>query len=189
MLLTGMIPPSAVVVLLFLSPSAALYPPARAPSSTAQLPAGSKTNQPFSLTTEASAVCITERCRKGSRPAVSLSDFLKTQSPSSLAKGLQKLNPSIQAAAGEDKEVLLVEFEPCIFLGPRALNLWAKPKMVLWLRRKGSSLVCEGHVLGAAAADNHPVLVSALDMKARLTASEAPPTRTSKAAADTPLAL
>ena len=85
--------------------------------------------------------------------------------------------------------VLLVEFEPCIFLGPRALNLWAKPKMVLWLRRKGSSLVCEGHVLGAAAADNHPVLVSALDMKARLTASEAPPTRTSKAAADTPLAL
>ena len=178
-------PPGAFVGLLFLSHSAALYPPARAPSSTAQLPAGSQTNQPFSLTTEASAVCITERCRKGSRPAVSLSDFLKTQSPSSLAKGLQKLNPSIQA----DKEVLLVEFERCIFLGPRALNLWAKPKMVLWLRRKGSSLVCEGHVLGAAAADNHPVLVSALDMKARLTASEAPPTRTSKAAADTPLAL
>jgi len=112
-----------------------------------------------------------------SAPPASLSEYLSSLSPHALAAGLQRnLPPGTLRVKAPDQEsdVLLLDFDRRVNLGPAALNLWMQPRVVVWLKRTGESLIAEGHLCGVGSACNDAVRMSFLRLQSKFTAVEGP---------------
>jgi hypothetical protein len=113
-----------------------------------------------------------------SAPSASLAAYLGSQSPLSLARGLARNLPpgTLRVSAPEgDSDVLMVEFDRRVNLGPAALNLWMKPRLVVWLRthRATSTILAQGHLCGVGSADE-AVRIPFLKLRSKFTAVEGP---------------
>jgi len=115
---------------------------------------------------------------RANAPSATLSQFLSSLSSQSLASGLRRNLPpgTLRITAPEgDSDVLLVEFERRVSLGPAVLNLFVQPRVVVWLRNKGPKILAEGHLCGVVSSlDSDMVRLSALAMRCEFTAVEGP---------------
>eukprot|EP00962_Isochrysis_galbana_P034203 scaffold11546_cov129-Isochrysis_galbana.AAC.3 len=109
-------------------------------------------------------------------PPASLAEYLGSQSPLSLARGLARNLPpgTLRVSAPEgDSNVLMVEFDRRVDLGPAALNLWMQPRIVVWLRMRGKSILVQGHLCGVGSSDE-AVRIPFLNLRSKFTAVEGP---------------
>jgi len=114
-------------------------------------------------------------------PPASLAEYLGSQSPLSLARGLARNLPpgTLRVSAPEgDSNVLMVEFDRRVDLGPAALNLWMQPRIVVWLRMRGKSILVQGHLCGVGSSDEAVRIPSArLSERSRRRRSQPRPER------------
>jgi len=123
-----------------------------------------------------SVVHATERHSK--QQGALLSDFMSRVSPRQIAEGIGRRLPGVMEiqtcspleANGTRSDVLLLTMKRRVYLGPRALDLWMQPKVVMWLRFKGKSITCEAHVCGdESSASGAKCRVSQLKVNTKVT--------------------
>jgi hypothetical protein len=109
-------------------------------------------------------------------PPAGLAEFLGSQSPLSLARGLARNLPpgTLRVSAPEGgANMLMVEFDRRVNLGPAAWNLWMQPRIVVWLRTRGTSILAQGHLCGVGSSDE-TVRIPFLNLRSKFTAVEGP---------------